>query len=196
MLQAVIFDLNGVFIISPKLSDRVHKDFGLTTQEFLPALFSIMDQVRKPKAGPAFTYWQPYLQKWGINLNEPEFWDYWFKGEVPNQAMINLAKKFRQQGLKIIILSNNFKERAEFYQSYPWLNEIADKIYFSWQTGLVKPDIKAWQLVLTDNNLKAENCLYFDDQAKNLAAAESLNIPNFAFTNATNTNSLIQQYLK
>ncbi|MFZ5390824.1 MAG: HAD family hydrolase [Patescibacteria group bacterium] len=196
MLKAIIFDLNGVFIISPKLSDRVKQDFGLDTQEFLPALFNIMDQVRLPGAQPAFTYWQPYLQKWHINLSESEFWDYWFKGEAPNQPMIDLAKKLRQQGLKIIILSNNFKERAEYYESYPWLNEIADKIYFSWQTGLVKPNIKAWQLVLTDHNLKAEDCLYFDDQAKNLAAAQSLGIPNFHFTNAANTHSIIQQHLK
>ncbi|MFZ5391096.1 MAG: hypothetical protein ACOZAJ_02355, partial [Patescibacteria group bacterium] len=90
MLKAIIFDLNGVFIISPKLSDRVKQDFGLDTQEFLPALFSIMDQVRLPGAQPAFTYWQPYLQKWHINLNEQEFWDYWFKGEAPNQSMIDL----------------------------------------------------------------------------------------------------------
>lgn len=51
-MKAAIFDLNGIFLQSPKLSDRFEKDFGVATSVFLPKLSEIMDRVRQPNAGP------------------------------------------------------------------------------------------------------------------------------------------------
>lgn len=107
--------------------------------------------------------------------------------------MVNYAKELKQQGIKVIVLSNNFKERSEYYGYYSWLNNVIDKVYFSWQTGFVKPDVRAWQLVLEENNLKPEECLYFDDQQKNLDAAASLGIKSFKFTNKQDLQSIIQE---
>jgi len=183
MIKAIIFDLNGIFLQSPKLSDRFQKDFGVPVDQFLPKLSEIMDKVRQPNAGKAFDHWRPVLQEWGVNLSEQEFWDYWFKAEIQSEPMIRFAKELRNRGIKVFILSNNFKERAEYYGHYPWIHDAVDKVYFSWQTGFVKPDPKAWELVLSENNLSAEDCVYFDDQEKNLKAAESVGIKSFMFTN-------------
>ncbi len=191
MYKAVILDLNGVFLVSPKLSDRVEKDFGVPNSVFLPQLFEIMDKVRQPGAAKAFTYWQPALVKWGVTLSEQEWWDYWFKAEVPSEPMITLARTLRARGIKVIILSNNFKERADYYGHYPWLREVADKVYFSWVTGYVKPDARAWELVLSENNLKPEECLYFDDQEKNLNVAAGLGITSHKFTGVEDCQRVI-----
>lgn len=195
MLKATIFDLNGIFLQSPKLSDRFEKDFGVPVATFLPKLSEIMDKVRQPNAGPAFQYWQPILREWNINLSEREFWDYWFKGEIQSEAMIAFAKELRSKGIKVFILSNNFKERAEYYGHYPWMHDAVDKVYFSWQTGFVKPDSKAWELVLKENNLKPEDCVYFDDQEKNLKAAKSLGIKSFMFTNEAELEQTVKNLL-
>lgn len=71
--KAIIFDLNGIFIQSPKLSDRFRDELGVPTEKFLPALKEIMDKVRQPKADHAFHYWKPYLKEWGIAMSEKEF---------------------------------------------------------------------------------------------------------------------------
>jgi putative hydrolase of the HAD superfamily len=152
-----------------------------------------MDKVRKPNAGKAFTYWQPVLKEWGIKISEKEFWDYWFKAERPSEEMIALAKNLRKNNIKVITLSNNFRERAEHYEHYPWMNEIVTKAYFSWQTGFVKPDKKAWELVLREQGLEAEECIYFDDQEKNLKAAESLGIRSFMFTTKECVENIINK---
>jgi putative hydrolase of the HAD superfamily len=182
MLKATIFDLNGIFLQSPKLSDRFEKDFGVPIATFLPKLSEIMDSVRQSNAGPAWQYWEPVLKEWNVALSEQEFWDYWFKSEVQSAAMIRFAKELRAMGIKVFILSNNFKERAEYYGHYPWIHDTVDKVYFSWQTGFVKPDPKAWELVLKENGLAPEECIYFDDQEKNLKAAESIGIRSSMFT--------------
>jgi len=118
MPKAIIFDLNGIFIQSPKLSDRFRDKFGVPVSEFLPVLKEIMDKVRRPQDGPAyacFALWQPYLEKWGVKLNEKEFFNFWFSAEKANEEMLTLAKELKQQGIKLFILSNNFAERTKFY---------------------------------------------------------------------------------
>ena len=192
MLKAAIFDLNGIFLQSPKLSDRFEKDFGVPTSAFLPKLSEIMDKVRQPNAGAVFQYWQPVLKEWNVNLSEQESWDYWFKSEIQSEAMSAFSKELRSKGIKVFILSNNFKERAEYYGHYPWMHDAVDKVYFSWQTGFVKPDPKAWELVLKENNLKPEDCIYFDDQEKNLKAAESVGIKSFMFTDEADLERTVQ----
>lgn len=192
MIKAVIFDLNGVFIHSPKLSDRFEQDFGVPVADFLSKLSSIMDEVRKPGAAGAFSYWQPALKEWNVNFTEEEFWKYWFEAEAPSGEMISLAKELKGKGIKVITLSNNFKERADYYGHYPWMHDAMDKTYFSWQTGLVKPDIEAWKLVLKEFSLAPSEALYFDDQEKNLNAAESLGIKAFMFTTPEDARATIE----
>lgn len=195
MLKAAIFDLNGIFLQSPKMSDRFEKDFNIPTSVFLPKLFEIMEATRKPNAGPAFAYWKPALDEWKVNLSESEFWDYWFKTEIQSEQMIKFSKSLRAKGIKVFILSNNFKERAEYYGHYPWIHEAVDKVYFSWQTGFVKPDKRAWELVLSENNLRPEDCIYFDDQQVNLDVSESLGIKSYMFTNEAELEKVVNENL-
>jgi len=195
MLKAAIFDLNGIFLMSPKLSDRFEKDFHIPSSVFLPKLSEIMDAVRKPGAAPAFSYWKPVLESWNISISEKEFWDYWFKAETPSKRMIAFAKKLRSKDIKIFILSNNFRERAEYYNHYPWIHDAVDKVYFSWQTGFIKPNPQAWNLILSENGLKAEDCIYFDDQDKNIKAAEGIGIKSFKFIDEKDLEEKILSFI-
>lgn len=195
MIKAVIFDLNGVFIHSEKLSERFERDFNIPSKTFMPKLSEIMDLVRRPGAQSSFTYWEPALKEWGIEMNEEDFWKYWFEAETPSQEMITLAQELKQKGIQVITLSNNFKERAEYYGHYPWMQDAIDKAYFSWETGLVKPNVEAWKLVLSDFSLEPSDCIYFDDQQKNLDAAESLGIQSFMFKSPEDTRILIDNLI-
>ena len=192
MIKAAIFDLNGVFIQSPKLSDRYHEKFSVPISEFMSALNNALDKARLPNAGDSFLFWKPHLEKWGVNFSRKEFFDFWFKAEKENPEMIELAKKLKGQGIKIFILSNNFKERTDYYNAnFPFLKEVFEKAYYSWQTGLLKSDVHAYQNLLRENELRPEECAYFDDKEENIGLAEGLGMKAFIFKDVKNMEEII-----
>lgn len=130
-------------------------------------------------------YWKPYLAKWGVNLTKEQFFDFWFSAEKEIPELIEIAKKIKEKGIKIFILSNNFLERADYYkQNFKFLGEIFEKVYYSWQTGFVKPNPEAFRSLLIENNLKPGECVYFDNSKENVDVAVDLGMKSFIFEDA------------
>jgi len=192
MKKAVIFDLNGVFIVSPKLSDRFADTYGVAPEGFLPALSDVMAHVRMPGARAMYSYWQPYFAQWGLDISEREFTAFWFDAEKENKEMVELARELKAKGVKLFILSNNLSERSAFYDKYfPFLKELFEKQYYSWQTGFVKPDTRCFTTILYENALAPEECMYFDDSPKNVAVAQGLGIESYVYESPTQVRQKI-----
>ena len=193
MKKAVIFDLNGVFIVSPLFSDRFMTEKGVPSEVFLPALKEILPKIQSPEAQSIYSYWRPYLEKWEVHMSEQEFLDFWFTAEKENVGMVALARELKQKGFRLFILSNNMNERSAYYdKNFPFLNELFEKQYYSWKTGFIKPDPRAYQVVLEENNLKPEECIYFDDGVSRVAAAQALGIESYLFVSAEEVRKKIQ----
>ncbi|MBI2667026.1 HAD-IA family hydrolase [Candidatus Woesearchaeota archaeon] len=177
MLKAIIFDVNGIFIESEKLSYRLQKDYGVSSQEVLSTLKEIMPKVRQLNAPSCATLFEPHLKKWKTGLTGKEFLDYWFSGEHLVSEMVKYGEKLRDEGLKVFLLSNNFKERTDYYLlKFPELFAMTDKAYFSHETGFTKPDKQAYLHILSEWNLNPQEVAYFDDSKENVQAAEELGI--------------------
>lgn len=177
MIQAVFFDLNGVLINSEYLSVRFAREFGVAETEFIAALKDIMAIVRKPQAPTLYSLWHPYFSKWGITLSEEAFLQFWFSGERVEAEALKYTEELKAEGIKVFILSNNFRERTEFYRrEFPQIFTAVEASYFSWETGFVKPDPAALALVLREQTLKPERVVYFDDSQDNIAMGQSLSV--------------------
>jgi len=175
MLKALIFDLNGVLIQGPFLSERFKDKYGVSVDVFLPALKEIMAKVRNPEAGDTFLYWQPYFEKWGIKIEKQEFFNFWFKAEKEVPEIIEMARVAKARGVKLFILSNNFEERAVYCRDhFSFIHDIFDNVYYSWQTGFVKPDPRAFTNLLFVNGLTPEECLYIDNTEDNVGVARDI----------------------
>tara|TARA_Y100000310_G_scaffold241399_1_gene245353 strand:- start:812 stop:1417 length:606 start_codon:yes stop_codon:yes gene_type:complete len=191
--KAIIFDLNGVFILEPKMSDRVNEAFGVSIEEFLSALSEVMPQARMPNSPSYYKLWKPYMEKWGMDLTEEKFYYFGFKAAKANEKLIKIAQELKVKGLKLFILSNNFKERTAYYnQNFPFLKKLFNKVYYSWQTGFVKTSAEAYKNLLDKNNLKPEECLYFDDSESNVELANSLGIKSFVFENEEQVRQVLK----
>jgi putative hydrolase of the HAD superfamily len=88
----------------------------------------------------------------------------------------------RAAGLKLAILSNELDlfYGAEFRKRFP-LIELFDVIVDATYTQILKPDPRAYELVLAELGLEREHCVFVDDQLKNIEGAVAVNLPHVHF---------------
>jgi len=86
-----------------------------------------------------------------------------------------LSKKYR-----LFLLSNTdsihintFEKNNSFFKDF---YDCFEKVYFSFDMGLRKPDPKIYKTVLDAHNLVAENTLFVDDKTENTDSAAALGI--------------------
>jgi putative hydrolase of the HAD superfamily len=85
-------------------------------------------------------------------------------------------------GVRLAILSNELDlfYGADFRKKLPFLKDfevIVDATY----TGILKPDTRAYEQVLQELCLPAANCVFVDDQLRNIKGAEALGLPSVHF---------------
>ena len=183
MIKAIIFDLNGVLLDDGEyFTVRFAREYNLNEEEVKETFFSIMDILRKPDAPCAYELWKPQLDKWNVKLKKEEFFDYWFLLEKIRPGFLEIIDALQEKDKRVFVLSNNFKERSAHYdKAFEDLFDLVDKTYFSWKTGFVKPEIMAFRNLLEENDLDPEDCIFVDDQEKNVDAANSIGIHSFLF---------------
>ncbi len=195
MIRVVIFDLNGVLVKGVKLSDVLQANGkAVPMEKFLPALRDVLARARLSHAPDVYTLWMPFFQEWGVTMSRDELYDKWFHAERENTELTTYLRILKATGLKLIVLSNNFRERTDYYATrFPFLAELFDRVYYSHESGYVKPDVRAFQQILQDFDFKPEECLYFDDNQKNVETANLLGIKAYLYKNVEQTKKLYQK---
>lgn len=87
----------------------------------------------------------------------------------------------RKEGIEIGFLSNALPNLADTGQTLA----AEDKIFVSYELGLLKPDKAIYQSVLAKLNAKPEEVIFIDDKRENVEAAKSLGINGIVFDRNT-----------
>ena len=98
--------------------------------------------------------------------------------------MQKLIQDIHKTGKKMFILSNISKGFKESYNKIDWITELFsffDGLVFSGEIGMVKPDTKIFEYILSKYNLKSEECLFIDDSEINIKGAADANINGYLF---------------
>lgn len=179
MINAIIFDFGDIFINLDKPATisglqklgmkEWNNEFELLNLSFEVGAISPEDfvggfQKQLPNASK-----EEILKAWNAVLADFPFYRLEFLQE--------LSKKYR-----LFLLSNTdsihintFEEKSgvSFYKDF---YDCFEKVYFSFDIGMRKPDPKIYQFVLEQNNLVAENTLFVDDKTENTDSAAALGI--------------------
>ena len=179
MINAIIFDFGDIFINLDKPATisglqklgmtEWNSDFDQLNLSFEVGAISPEDfvggfQKQLPNASK-----EEILKAWNAVLADFPFYRLEFLQE--------LSKKYR-----LFLLSNTdsihintFEEKSgvSFYKDF---YACFEKVYFSFDIGMRKPDPKIYQFVLDENNLTAENTLFIDDKTENTDSAAALGI--------------------
>lgn len=95
---------------------------------------------------------------------------------------ISLARKLKDLGYKIYILSNwDAPSFGIFQEKFPELflyqdKQLFDGIMISGKTGMLKPNQDFFELFLKKFNIKKSHAIFIDDTKENIEAAKNLNI--------------------
>ena len=92
------------------------------------------------------------------------------------------------------MLSNDVEEWSLYVQSKYKLNEIFDVIVISGTYGFSKPDKRIFNILLEKINTQPENCIFVDDQLKNISSASELGFKTIRFIRSTEKTPFCSEF--
>lgn len=108
----------------------------------------------------------------------------WAFGEfltgVPQRKVEQIAQ-LRERGIRTYVLSNNNPAsmrfiRAMFAEGGRTMDDCFDKIYLSYELGMLKPSPEIFRAMLADSGMQPDRTLFIDDGEKNVATACELGL--------------------
>jgi len=126
-----------------------------------------------------------FCQEMGLSLSYEQFshgWQAVFVAIRPE--VIDIMHKLREQGHRVVVLSNTNRLHTTFWpEQYPEIRAAADRIYLSQEMGMRKPEARIYQQVLAEEGFSADDTVFFDDNAENIAGAERVGITSILVAN-------------
>lgn len=118
--------------------------------------------------------------------------------DIP-KARIDVLKRAKEEYNTFLLSNTNDLHIEAIYKmleeefNMPNLDSLFDKVYFSYEIGLRKPEPEAFQKVMNDNNLKPDETLFIDDREEHTTAAERLGIRVYHLTSDENLEDLFNE---
>ncbi|MFB7260668.1 HAD-IA family hydrolase [Streptomyces nojiriensis] len=113
---------------------------------------------------------------------------------TPNQDLIDYV-----QGLsgscRLGILSNSFVGARERETTLYHFDELVEQIVYSHEIGVEKPDLRAFEAACASLDVRPEDCLFIDDVAINVAAAQAAGMQAHLFEDNARTVTRIAAHL-
>jgi putative hydrolase of the HAD superfamily len=186
-----IFDLGGVLL---------NLDFSLTKIEFKKLIPHLDDDtfLGKENQLKIFSHYEigkvtskelisSFREHFKTNISDDEFTRCW-NAMILDFPMnrIQFLQNLRSTEKKIFLLSNinelHEEEVARRYQDLGLdvsFSSLFDKLYYSHQIGMRKPNPEIFEHVLKENNLEKEKTLFIDDSLQHVLSARLIGLDAF-----------------
>lgn len=190
-IKGIIFDLSEVYLrglLGTEDYLNATYDLNATNADFhcqeMPLFFH--GQITEDE------YWRALLQKtkWTLTIEE-------LKEAVRNnfreiEGTRQIIENLKQRGYRLGLLSVHSREWIEYCEAKFDYHCLFDKTMYSYQVGISKPDVQAYQLIAIQLGLEPEQLIFIDDSEKNVIAAQEAGMVGLVFTHAsTLTKELI-----
>ncbi|WP_405632411.1 HAD-IA family hydrolase [Streptomyces sp. NBC_01174] len=113
---------------------------------------------------------------------------------APNEDLIAYVQGLRGS-CRLGILSNSFVGARARETTLYHFDELVEQIVYSHEIGIEKPDLRAFEATCTSLDVQPENCLFIDDVAINVAAAEAAGMQAHLFEDNARTVMRIAAHL-
>lgn len=185
-IENIIFDLGGVLLdIDYNRTRNEFEKLGVTHFNEMYSQANADQLFQKLETGSIDEeeFYKELNHSSGMNLSPDEIKNAWnamlltFR-EDSLRFLDQLKNKY-----KIFLLSNTNKIHLEYFDEIyhqtkrpKKFEEFFDKIFYSFEIGLRKPDATCFEWVLKDLNLNPERTLFIDDSIDNINGANAVGI--------------------
>lgn len=111
---------------------------------------------------------------------------------------LELLEKLKNK-YRIFILSNanvihiiEFNNILQKSLGFDGLSHVVEKVYFSHEVGMRKPNAEIFEFVLNENNLNANETLFIDDSPQHVEAAKKLGLNAYHLTNGETIHDIFK----
>ncbi|QNL22919.1 HAD family phosphatase [Hyphobacterium sp. CCMP332] len=199
-IRLILFDLGGVIIdIDWKKSVKAFAELTGRSFEELNHLMRKEELVQRIETGKmdseGFRNW--FCRVFNNDFENAEIDNAWnaMLLDIPLKR-IELIKTLKEN-YSVMCLSNTneihineLNSKLSLISEFDSLENLMDKTYYSHLLKTRKPEPRAWEIILNENQLTAESVLYFDDNERNHQVAKELGF-NSVLIDSDNT---IEQY--
>lgn len=186
-IQAIIFDMGGVIILTCDDSSRIAlaRQLGITTEELINAVFSGESAIRSEEGKiDKQDHWKNVLQSFGKDSiqNVTPYDDAFWAGDCIDSELMKLIHALKKK-YKIGFLSNAFKGAREWVESHFHFLNAFDLVIFSYEVKLRKPDPRIYQLVCERLEVQPKESIFIDDMAINVEGARLAGLHSIRYIN-------------
>lgn len=114
-------------------------------------------------------------QRLGAEITTEEFLHHWsgiFPGEIAGIGP--LFEKVKRRGLELLALSNTNADHIGIIHEICPAMALFDRVYCSHEIHARKPDPASYRHVTRERGIEPQRCIFVDDLAENVRAAEAL----------------------
>lgn len=199
MIKNIVFDYGSVlvdwdphYLYEPYFGDKEKADWFLT--EICP--YEWNNQADAEKTFPeivaervaVFPEWKKEIEM---------YYEQWIKmiNPVPIAGMTEYVRELKARGFKTFGLSNWNKDTFALVRHQFEVFDILDGMVISGQEGVKKPDPAFFKILLERFHLKAEECVFIDDNEKNVEGARALGFTGIRFIDRPALESVLEPLL-
>lgn len=186
MIRFIVFDLGGVVLTNDwhfecQEKFRAYEDYFKVTEESMENAWNRAYSLYKVGKVDEGQFWKMFLEIAGaktIDVAKAE--QLWRQYQFEIGGMLSLLARLKRTH-RLAALTNIGKEWLDWKVKRFNLDSYFETIVSSCHSGIAKPDRGIYEVLLQKLGVKPSECLFVDDKAENIRAAEQLGIKGILF---------------
>ena len=185
VIKAVIFDLGNVLIAvdETRALDRMATRAGKTRRELegYVMLTPFVNQLARGELSSE-QFFEIMRRDTGFDGDFAEFARIWSDIFTPIEPMIALARRLKGRVTRLILSNTNAIHMDYVLGKFPIVREV-EGLVLSHEVGLLKPDLRIYELTLQRFGLRAERAVFIDDIPTNVEGARAAGLHGIHYQN-------------
>lgn len=170
-IKAVIFDADGVVIFPWRFAEYLAREHKITREMILDFFEEAFKDCLVGKADLRVML-PPFLAKWGWEGPLEDFLIQWFEiDNAVDERVLQVIHSLRESEITCCLATNQERYRVEYMRTVMGFETIFDRLFFSSELGLLKPDPEFFRVIERSLNLGGQNILFWDDSPRNVESA-------------------------